>query len=229
MLLIVPTCAFLTGGKMTVSTPFFVFLLSYIIGSFPSAYLIGRLNHINIFEIGSGNMGANNVGRSLGAKWGVAVWGIDSFKGMLAVILARLIMPRDEISASVISAIAVVTGHNWSLLATLITGKLRGGKGVSTAAGTLLMMAPAQIVVITISLWAAIVLLTRYMSLGALVAVAVASIWMLILISQQEGNIPQPYALYAISVAAMVYVRHWKNILLLLAGRERRIGERATP
>ena len=138
-------------------------------------------------------------------------------------------MPRDEISASVISAIAVVTGHNWSLLATLITGKLRGGKGVSTAAGTMLMMAPAQIVIITISLWAAVVILTRYMSLGALVAVAVASIWMLIMISQQEGNIPQPYALYAISVAAMVYVRHWKNIVLLLAGRERRIGERATP
>lgn len=208
-----------------VLTPLTIFLVSYVIGSFPSAYLIGRINHINIFEIGSGNMGANNVVRSLGFKWGFIVWLMDSLKGVLAVVVARRILPDDEISASVISGIAVVVGHNWSLLATILTGRLRGGKGVSTAAGTMLMMAPAQVIIVTLSLWAATVLLTRYVSLGVLVSVAIGSALMLLMISLQY-NIPSSYSYYTIAIASMIYVRHWKNILSLINGRERRLGER---
>ena len=212
----------------SIFTPLTVFLTSYVIGSFPSAYIIGRINHINIFEIGSGNMGANNVVRSLGFKWGTLVWAMDSLKGILAVVLARRIMFDDEISASVIGAIAVVVGHNWSFLATLITGRLRGGKGVSTAAGTMLMMAPAQVIIVTLSLWAVVVLLTRYVSLGVLVSVAIGSALMLLMIGLQYG-IPSSYSYYTIAIASMIYVRHWKNILSLLKGRERRLGERVTP
>ncbi|MEP7284764.1 MAG: glycerol-3-phosphate acyltransferase [Chloroflexota bacterium] len=211
---------------MTILLPLSVFLACYVIGSFPSAYVAGRLNHVNIFEMGSGNMGANNVIRALGFKWGGAVWALDSLKGVLAVSLARRLMPSDEIAASVIGAIAVVIGHNWSFLATLITGKLRGGKGAATAAGTWVMMAPAQVILITLTLWAAVVLLTRYVSLGVLVAVAIGSIWMLILIGQPGTNIPQEYSIYIVAVSAMIYIRHWKNIQSLLAGRERRLGDR---
>src|SRR3954468_6606060 len=132
----------------SVLVAFITFLICYLIGSFPTAYIVGRINHINIFEMGSGNMGANNVTRSLGLKWGVLVWAVDSFKGILAVTIARLLMTSDWISASVIGAIAVVVGHNWSFLATVITGKLRGGKGAATAAGTIIMMCPPQLIAV---------------------------------------------------------------------------------
>lgn len=203
--------------------------MCYIIGSFPTAYLIGRLHRINIFEVGSGNMGANNVTRALGVKWGVLVWLLDSGKGVLAVLLARLIMPWDLWAASVIGAIAVVIGHNWSLLAALVTGTVRGGKGAATAGGTwIIMMAPWwYIVVITITLWGLIVLVTRYVSLAVLVSVAIGTIWALLLIGGGTSNIPPVYIFYIVLVALMIYVRHWKNIQSLLAGRERRLGDRA--
>jgi len=207
--------------------PLFVFLCAYIIGSFPTAYVAGKLNGQNIFEMGSGNMGANNVLRSLGFKWGAAVFALDVLKGMLAVALARRIMVADEISASVISGIAVVIGHNWSLLATLLTGQLRGGKGAATAGGTWIMMAPPQVFVLTIGLWALLVLVTRYVSLAVLVSIGIGTIWMVILVTQPGGNVPPAYAIYAIAIAVMVYFRHRSNIQRLLAGQERRIGERA--
>ena len=204
------------------------FMMCYVVGSFPTAYLAGRLNHINIFEVGSGNMGANNVTRALGMRWGALVWAVDSGKGVLAVLLARL-MPLDPTIASVIGATAVVIGHNWSLIAALVTGTLRGGKGAATAGGTwIIMMAPWwQIVVITLSLWGAIVLLTRYVSLAVLVSVAIGSAWVLALIALGSANVPPIYMFYIVLVAVIIYVRHWKNIRSLLAGRERRLGERA--
>src|SRR5258706_3221138 len=165
-----------------VLVPFTIFLVCYLIGSFPTAYIVGRMNHINIFEMGSGNMGANNVTRSLGLKWGILVWAVDSFKGILAIIVARLLMSSEWISASVIGAIAVVVGHNWSFLATLITGKLRSGKGAATAAGTIIMMCPPQLIAVTLAVWAGIVLLTRYVSLGVLIASLLAVGWIVILI-----------------------------------------------
>jgi acyl phosphate:glycerol-3-phosphate acyltransferase len=208
--------------------PLMTFLVCYIIGSFPTAYLVGRLNRINIFEVGSGNMGANNVVRSLGVKWGALVWMIDSGKGILAVLLAPLLMPQAPASARVIGAIAVVVGHNWSLIATLVTGTLRGGKGAATAGGTwIIMMAPWwYIVVITLTLWGLLVLLTRYVSLAVLVSVAIGSVWVLILISQ-GSDVPPLYMFYIVLVGLMIYVRHWKNIQALLAGRERRLGDPA--
>lgn len=218
---------------MNIVPSFLTFLLCYLVGSFPTAYVAGRLNKINIFEIGSGNMGANNVTRALGMKWGGLVWAGDVLKGMLAVLVARLVMASDTISASVLGSTAVVIGHNWSVLAAIITGKLRGGKGAATAGGTWIMMAPWQVVVITVSLWGLIVLVTRYVSLAVLVAIAIGTAWMMLLITQQtpinQSAIPPTYSLYIILVALMVYVRHWENIQRLLAGRERRLGEKAQP
>jgi glycerol-3-phosphate acyltransferase PlsY len=215
---------------MDILPPLATFLLCYIIGSFPTAYLVGQLNKINIFEVGSGNMGTANVVRSMGFKWGAFVWLIDSGKGVLAVLLAQTIMPWDKFAASVIGAIAVVAGHNWSLIAALATGTIRGGKGAATAGGTwIVMMAPwFYIVVATLMIWGAIVAVTRYVSLAVLVSVAIGSAWVLLLIAQGTGDVPPPiYVLYIVFVGLMIYVRHWKNIQSLLAGRERRLGERS--
>ncbi len=118
-------------------------VVSYVIGSFPTAYLIGRTKGIDIFKVGSGNMGATNVIRALGFRYGALVWAIDAAKGVLAILLARQLAPDFQTTASVLAAVAAVAGHNWSLLATLLTGSIRGGKGAATAMGTFLFLAPS--------------------------------------------------------------------------------------
>lgn len=207
--------------------PLATFLMCYVIGSFPTAYIIGRVNGINIFEIGSGNMGATNVVRALGPRWGLLVFLIDVAKGVVAVLVARM-MPGDPINASVIGAIAVVVGHNWSLLVKLITGQIRGGKGAATASGTwLVMFSPWwYLIVLPLSVMVAVVLATRYVSLGVLVTTAVAAIGALVLIGQ-GANVPDVYAIYVALLVLLIYYRHRENIQRLIEGRERRIGERA--
>lgn len=210
---------------MSIFPPFFVFLVCYVIGSFPTAYLIGKLHGINIFKVGSGNMGANNMTRALGLQWGVLVWAIDVFKGMLAIFVARQFMSWDKISASVIGAIAVVIGHNWSFFASLITGTVRGGKGAATAGGTWLMLIPGQIFVVTVMLWVLLVIGTRYVSLAVLVAFAVGTVWVMALVGQHV--IEPAYSTYAVIVSGLVYYRHRENIVALLQGRERRFMDKA--
>lgn len=211
---------------MSFSTVLPLLLICYLIGSLPTAYLIGRLNGINIFEVGSGNMGATNVLRALGPAWGALVWLIDSGKGIAAILLARLIMPLDMVTANVMGALAVVVGHDWSVVALCITGKLRGGKGAATSGGTWLLMVPPLVLGSTLVLWGALLIGTRYMSLAVLAAFGLGALLMSGLAA--SSRIDPRYALYAVFLTGMVYVRHSSNIRALLAGRERRFGERVS-
>jgi glycerol-3-phosphate acyltransferase PlsY len=200
-----------------------IIVQGYIIGSFPTAYLVARTKGVNIFKVGSGNMGANNVARACGLPYGVLVWVWDGLKGIVAVLVARWLLPDHSALASVLGAVAVVAGHNWSFLATLITGSIRGGKGAATASGTFILLAPTFLVALTLALAAAIVLLTRYVSLAVLTSVAVAGIAIAVLIG--FGLMDPVYSLYLL-VGYMIFVRHRANIYNLLAGKERRLGER---
>jgi glycerol-3-phosphate acyltransferase PlsY len=210
---------------MSIQTVATVFIMSYLIGSIPSAYLIGRLHGINIFEIGSGNMGANNTARALGWQWGLLVWILDGFKGVGALLVARELAPAHYASAAmIIGAIAVVLGHNWSIFATLITGRIRGGKGAATATGTWILLVPPLIIAVVLMLWAAIVVLTRYMSLAVLTSVAFISLVMVGMVVLKEAD--PIYVGYTL-VTVMIFYRHRANIRALLKGTERRFGERA--
>lgn len=213
---------------MYVQTVLTVLALSYIIGSFPTAYLVGKINGINIFELGSGNMGTTNVLRTLGTYWGALVLIVDLAKGIIAVWLGREIahMNNDimsQASASVISALAVVIGHNWSVFATLITGSIRGGKGAATAGGTWLVMMPAVVIAVPMLVMVCVVLLTRYMSLGVLVSTVTAALVIGLLVGMNE--LEPVYLLYW-AVGVLVFYRHRDNIKRLLAGNERRVGEK---
>lgn len=200
-----------------------IIVIGYLIGSFPTAYVVGRMKGIDIFKVGSGNMGAANVARACGVQYGALVWLWDGLKGIVAVLIARSLFPDHLAAASALTAVAVVAGHNWSFLATIITGSIKGGKGAATASGTFLFLAPTFLVVLVLALAAAIVLLTRYVSLAVLTSVAAAAIAILILIGL---DIMDPaYSLY-LFVAWMIFIRHRSNIYNLLAGRERRLGER---
>lgn len=210
---------------MDTQTVLLIITLSYVIGSFPTAYIVGRLNGFNIFNVGSGNMGTTNVLRALGLGWGALVFLVDISKGILAVWLARQIAPgNSQASASAISAVSVVTGHNWSFIASLISGSIRGGKGAATAGGTWLIIMPAFVMAIPLVIMALIIATTRYMSLGVLVSTFVGGLILLGLVLTHQMD--PAYLLYAL-VGLMVFYRHRDNIKRLLAGNERRLGERA--
>jgi glycerol-3-phosphate acyltransferase PlsY len=200
-----------------------VILLGYFFGSIPTAFLIGRLRNINIFEVGSGNMGATNISRSMGLGWGILTWFLDSAKGVVAILLSHLMMPDNIALATTLAAIAAVIGHNWSAIVALITGTLRGGKGAATAFGTLLFIAPVQALV-GVGVAIAIVVVTRFVSLGVLVMFALATIWTLLLIA--SGTMESVYSFYSLAIAALIFVRFRENIRQLLAGTERKLGER---
>lgn len=205
-------------------------IVAYLIGAFPTAYLVGRLNGINIFDIGSGNMGTTNVIRAMGPAWGILVWAVDIGKGVLAVWAAMQILPSGW--AQVCGALAAIAGHNWSIFAALLTGRLRGGKGAATWMGTFLMMAPFPVIVLVGILFILIVLLTRYISLGVLISVAMGAVSLAVLaFSQIELSLGMVetsdlYVLYGVVAALMIFYRHRDNIQRLLSGTERRLGER---
>lgn len=202
-----------------------IIALSYLLGSIPTAYLVARVRGVNIFEVGSGNMGATNVIRALGLSWGLVVWLLDSLKGILAILAAAVFMPGHPALATVIAATAAVVGHNWSVFAALVTGSLRGGKGAATWFGTMLVIAPLQVVVAMTVLGGLIIAATRYVSLAVLGMFSLSGLWMLVLISQSK--LPNEYSIYTLLVTAMMLYRFRENIQRLLAGTERRLGERA--
>ncbi len=201
-----------------------VAVLSYLLGSVPTAYLVGRLRHVNIFEIGSGNMGATNVIRATGGiGWGVLVWFFDSTKGILAMLIAAQVMPENPVVASILAAICAIIGHNWSLFATLLTGTIRGGKGAATAFGTLLLIVPLHMIAFMLVVCGAIIALTRYVSLGVLIMFGLAAAWLLIMVGQHV--IPVEYFLYTLAISSLILIRFRENIQRILAGTERRFGE----
>lgn len=202
-----------------------IVVISYLLGSMPTAYLVGMLNRVNIFEVGSGNMGGTNVARAMGLGWGLFVLCIDTLKGIAAILIATAILSDNKSAATVISAIVVVIGHNWSLFVALITGTLRGGKGAATAFGTVLMIAPFQMIAAITVVGALLIALTRYVSLAVLVMLGIATLWMLALVSEQA--LSWEYGVYALAICALMVWRFRENIQRLAAGTERRLGERA--
>jgi glycerol-3-phosphate acyltransferase PlsY len=200
-----------------------------MLGSFPTAYVAGRLNGINIFDYGSGNMGATNVLRTLGMFWAVAVLLVDFSKGIVAVLIARQLAPAEPLStqasASVVAALAAVIGHNWSVIASLISGSIRGGKGAATAGGTWLILMPMLVIIVPIFVVVIIAVTTRYMSLAVMTAATIGAILVGVLVFTHD--LEPIYLLYTLTAALIVY-RHRENIQRLLAGNERRIGEKAS-
>lgn len=213
-----------------------IIVMGYLVGSMPTAYLVGKAQNINIFEVGSGSMGGTNVARAVGNGWAIFTALVDVGKGIFAVWLARdIILPDQKGLATTIAAIVVVVGHNWSLFAALLTASVqgghlrlifRGGKGAATAFGTMLMIQPFQILVAAV-VAIAIIARTRYVSLGVLTGFFIAIIWLCLLV--WTTNLQEPVILlYAIALTLMLLVRFRENIYRLRTGTERRLGETAS-
>jgi glycerol-3-phosphate acyltransferase PlsY len=189
-----------------------VLILSYFLGAIPAAYLAGRLTRgIDIRSCGSGNVGTTNAFRVLGWKAGVVVLLVDVLKGAVAVLLA---LSYGSPTLATLAGISVMAGHNWPVFL-----RFRGGRGVATGAGVVLAMSP-PVMLLALALFLLVIVLTRYVSLGSLVAAVSVPIMMFIF------RQPLPYAVFSLIGASLVVYRHRPNIQRLLAGNEARWGEK---
>lgn len=191
--------------------------LAYASGSFPSAWIAGRLKGVDLRRHGSGNLGATNVVRVLGWKIGLAVFAADVLKGALPVLLLpHRISQGDPAIWAIACGVAAIIGH----ARPLFLGFRKGGKGVATASGVFLALAPIPML-ITLAVFGAVFLGSGYVSLGSLVSAVVLPALLLI---TQGGSSP----LFAVSlvIAAFVFWTHRANIGRLRRGEEHRFGKR---
>ena len=202
---------------MISNTPLLLSLLmaaAYLMGSIPCGLLIARLKGVDLQKVGSGNIGATNVYRCVGKAWGVAAFVLDAVKGFVPAFVFPRLMESSPPWLGLACGIAAVAGHNWPVWL-----KFKGGKGVSTSAGMLLGIAPAA-VGIGFAVFAATVLITRFVSLGSiLAAIAVPAAYIGL-----HGAENRLLAGALIVMGLLVVVKHRANIGRLLKGVEPRIA-----
>ncbi|MCL6493589.1 MAG: glycerol-3-phosphate 1-O-acyltransferase PlsY [Ignavibacterium sp.] len=209
-----------------------IIILSYLVGSIPTSIIISKaVKGIDIRNYGSGNAGGTNVMRVLGWKHGVLVIILDALKGAIAVVLvARLhygVLPFQNISpfddftlVQIIAGISAVVGHIWTVFA-----GFRGGKGIATALGMLLMIITVDML-IAVGIFLIVVSISRYVSLGSIVSAMAVPLSMVfrenVLHTHIEGyNTLLPFV---IGVSLLVIFTHRKNLVRLLNGTENKLS-----
>jgi glycerol-3-phosphate acyltransferase PlsY len=189
---------------------------AYLAGSVPFALLAGRLGGVDLRTAGSGNPGATNVMRVLGRRYGIPVFVLDVLKGAVpAAVGVQVFGP----GVGVLAGAAATIGHVLPLFA-----GFRGGKGVATAAGAALGVAPLLVLAAAV-VWIAVLWWTRYVSLASIVAAVVYAA------SALATGAPWPVAVFAVLAGVGIVVRHRSNLARLRAGTEsktRSFGRGAT-
>ncbi len=189
---------------------------SYLIGSIPTGYIIVKLfTGQDIRTIGSGSTGATNVKRVMGKKWFFIVMLLDALKGALPVALAACFLPAmKEIGLlPVVAAVCVILGHSKSVFL-----NFTGGKSVASGVGTLLAL-NWQAGLIIAAVWGIVTWVSKYVSLGSIVALALSPIIMWFL------NAPIAYIVYALIAAIYVIYLHRENIKRLREGTENKVRQ----
>ena len=201
-----------------------IIILCYLTGSFPSGYLVGKSQGIDIRQHGSGNIGATNVLRVMGKKWGYLVFLCDSLKGFLAVKVGVWLgasAAADITLAGVVAGICCIIGHNYTIWL-----HFKGGKGIATSIGVMLAIVPVVMVLIVLIIWLAVFVIWKYVSLASICAalslpVAVLALFPLV----AHGNY-WVLLIFSLIVAALAVWRHRSNIDRLLHGKENRFGSK---
>jgi glycerol-3-phosphate acyltransferase PlsY len=191
---------------------------AYFLGALAPALWIARFNGVDIFKVGSGNPGMTNVWRAMGWKPALPVALLDAGKGWLAAWLATRL--TGSMGWGLAAGVVAVLGHSFTCFA-----RFRGGKGVLTSFGVFLYFAPVS-ALLAFAAWTAIVLRTRYVSLGSIVAALVLPCGIL-----AEARLRQNPGLYPVLavgslLSAFVLYRHRSNMSRLLRGTENKIGSR---
>lgn len=182
-------------------------LLGFIAGSFPTGVLVARARGVNLRQVGSGNVGASNVGRALGKRWGVFVMLVDAAKGAIPVLAARVChLPAWALSAVAFSA---VVGHVFSVFL-----KGRGGKGVATALGAALALTPLPALA-AFGVYVVCYLAFRISSVGSLAGALSYTVFLFVIGPTQTAHFA-----FGAATALVIFVRHRENLRRLAKGQE---------
>lgn len=204
---------------MSTIAPILALLIGYLVGSFPTGYLAGRVfAGVDVRQVGSGRTGGTNVLRSAGRTAALVTIFGDTIKGIICVLLVKYFLP-DDFLAHALAAVGIVLGHNYSVFL-----KFKGGAGTMTGAGSLLALHPLTLV-FTAILPVLFAYLTRMSSIGSLLFTSIGLLISVLLYS--VNSIPPAYLIYTAFFCAISWYAHRPNIQRLMAGNERRIGEKA--
>lgn len=192
---------------------FITIVLSYLLGCFSSAYVLGKITkNIDIREYGSGNAGATNAFRVMGKKIGALTFILDILKGIVAVLIGRALL---GFNGGLLAGIFVVLGHNFPIFL-----NFKGGKGVATSLGVL-MMINWKIGLVCLIVGVIVIIATKYVSLGSILASITAPIAMIVLLDDIDRNLY--YTIWFLGLLSVV--RHRTNIQRLVRGEENRMGK----
>jgi len=190
----------------------FAVLAAYLMGSIPFAQLLSKRRGVDLRRVGSGNVGASNVLRTLGVRPAVLAMMLDAVKGTVAVLVAQRL--TNGVAAPVMAGLASMIGHVYPVWL-----RFRGGKGVATAAGAFAVLAPVAAAVAA-GAFLLTVALTRFISVGSMVAALTLAAWAIASVA------PTIVGIGAAIGAALVLIGHRANVERLVAGTERRVGQR---
>lgn len=192
--------------------------LAYLVGSIPWSVLIARVvGGPDPRTVGSGRTGGANVLRAYGPRVALVSGLLDASKGLVAVLIVRLLGLGPIVES--LAALAAIVGHSRSIFL-----GFQGGRGVSVGWGALLVLSPPVALIVTV-VFVAIVVISRYSSLGSLVGSAVGGVLLAELAI--SGGLAAEYLIYAVGGAALIWLFHLDNIRRLAAGTERRIDRPA--
>ncbi len=181
-------------------------LFSYLLGAIPFSLFLARARGVDLTRVGSGNVGATNVARSVGLPYGILALLLDAGKGAISAYLATVWSVPIWLSA------LAVAGHNWSIFL-----RFRSGKGVATSLGILLVLSE-PVLLITLVLWALIAGVTRYVSIASVTALIISPLALLVL-----GGSAEAVGLMAVLAALSVF-QHRENFQRLIRGEEHKLS-----
>ncbi len=203
-------------------------VVSYLIGSVSFAFVIAKVQGVDLRKIGSGNLGATNLARACGKKWAYICFLLDVLKGFVPSFAAKFFVVSDSVTPAELAlwlavGVAAMLGHIFPFYL-----KFKGGKGVATGFGVVLGIWPYCTIpgLIVFVLWAAIVLIWRYISLGSCFAAAVFPVIMIVLtiiLKDWYFNVLWPLIAAAVILCSLVIVLHRANIKRILAGAEHKV------
>ncbi len=200
-----------------------VIITGYLLGSLPFSFWLGKFKGVDLRKVGSGNVGATNLARTVGAGWGVIGFAMDLGKGLIAVILAGHICNLFKTSAlslsilKILGGISSIIGHNWSMWI-----NFKGGKGVATSAGVFLGLAPISLL-LSIGVWVVVFILFGYVSLASIISSISLPLWMW---SGIGGKVALPIIIFSCIVSILIIIRHRSNIVRLIKGKKIEFGRR---
>jgi len=208
---------FSIGGDLEVSY-IIMALVAFLVGAFPTSYLSGRLlQGIDLREYGSGNLGATNVYRVMGARPAMIVLAADIFKGFAPVFWLPSFTAQIDVTAlKVVLGLAAVAGHVFSPFV-----GFRGGKGVATGAGVVFAICPLA-VVLCMAVWLAFLAIFRIVSVASIAAAVSLPVFINLTMEHSGAGFATIQA-FSIALAAVVFFTHRSNIKRLIKGEEKRL------